>query len=116
VPDRSKRGDQRPATTPQEFPETTPPTYPGTEYSFVLQGVFELKASLAKLEQAVAHLQNSLGEHKQDLKTLNRTVWVATGVVLTISAIGSVVLVIFGRQLWDVLSQIGELLRHAPKP
>lgn len=40
-------------TTPKRFAETTPPVYPSLDYSFVLQGVFDIQKSIGKLEQAV---------------------------------------------------------------
>jgi hypothetical protein len=43
--------------TPKRFAETTPPTYPGSDYNFMLQGVFEIQKSMGRLEHAVETLQ-----------------------------------------------------------
>jgi len=76
----------------------------------------DLTASIAQLERTVAHLQRNIAERRQDVKVLRGIVVIVTGVFLTMSTIASVLLAIFDRQLWDVLSQMEELLRHAPKP
>src|SRR5262245_61762179 len=101
--------------TPEKY-AVPPPRSLQVDDQWTIDHLIELEKSVASLTQTVAHLQSALGEQKQELKILSRTIWIATGVFLTVSAIGSAALVIFGRQLWDVLSQMEELLRHAPKP
>lgn len=104
------------ATTPTHFPDTTPPSYPGTDFSFTLQAVYDLKGTVSRLEQAIANLQASIADQRIDIKSLQRTIHIATGFFLALSVLGSALLAIYGRQLWDTLADISELIRHAPRP
>lgn len=91
-----EREDQQ-GSKPKAFPETTPPSYPSTDHSFTVQGVFEIKASVAALDERVKHLKESMDEARNDLKSVQRTLWVASGVVLAVSTIGG----FFLNKIWD---------------
>jgi hypothetical protein len=102
--------DERPAAPPTDFPETTPQTYPSMGYDFVLQGVFDLKGSVSKLEKAVELLESSVSEQKKEIQSVKRTLQLATGAFVVLSALAT----FFGNRLWDTLMDVTELLRHPP--
>lgn len=89
------------AVTPPSLPETTPGPYPGSDYSFTLQGVFELKGSVSKLEGTVEHLTAAVEEQKTTLNGVQRLLWIATGAVIVASAITG----FFLSKAWDMLDQ-----------
>jgi hypothetical protein len=73
---------------PQHYPETTPQTYPGSDYSFTLQAVMEMQKAVGSLTEAVAALKQQaiqqdtkLGEVAKDVHTVKITARVI-GVVL----------------------------------
>jgi hypothetical protein len=76
-----------PPTTPQRFPETTPTTYPGSEYSFVLQGVFDIQKSIGKLEQAVQTLTEQQKGQGEKLDKLSHKFTAAIAIVLFLGAL-----------------------------
>jgi hypothetical protein len=111
VPDAENPKPPEPAsTTPQQFPETTPPSYPGTDYSFTLQAVYDLKGAMSRLEHTVQQLDRSLSELKTDVRGVQRTLWLATGGVAIIVA----VLGFFGNRFWDTMMQMRDYISRHP--
>jgi hypothetical protein len=86
MPTRGQR-EAGPPTTPQRFPETTPPTYPGSDYSFILQGVFEIQKSMGKMEQAVQTLSDQQKEQGKKLDALSHKIYAAIAVMLFIGGV-----------------------------
>ena len=103
------QSDQTP-TTPTRFPETTPPNYPLMDFSFTVQGIFELKGSVSKLEQSVLHLKESVDDQKKDIRAVQRTLWIATGAFLVISAAAG----FLGNKVWDTMMRVTDFLNHPP--
>jgi hypothetical protein len=59
---------------PKNLAETTPPTYPGSEYSFVLQGVFEIQKGMGRLEHAVETLKEMQKEQGSKIAAGSRDI------------------------------------------
>jgi hypothetical protein len=74
-------------TTPKRFAETTPPVYPSLDYSFVLQGVFDIQKNIGKLEQAVQNLTDQQKEHSKKLDALSHKIYAAIAVILFVGAV-----------------------------
>lgn len=84
------RGPQRESgvpTIPQQFPATTPTVYPGSDYSFILQGVFDIQKSIGKLEQAVQTITDQQREQGKKLDALSHKVYAAISVIVFIGAV-----------------------------
>lgn len=109
---RPAREDIGVSSTPKSFPETTPPNYPSQDHSFTVQGIFDLKGTVSGLEQQVIGLKSDVAELKTDLRSVQRTLYMATGGAVVIAAIGGFLL----SQVWDTLMELAELVRHLPKP
>ena len=81
MPTRNPPRESGPPTTPQRFPETTPISYPGSEYSFMLQGVFDIQKSIGKLEQAVQTLTEQQKGYGEKLDKLSHRFTAAVAVI-----------------------------------
>lgn len=99
-----------PTSVPRQFPETTPPAYPSNDFSWPVQGIYELKGSVSKLEAIVQELKECVGRQRDELKTIHRTLNIATGAVIAVGAILS----FFLAKAWDTLTKLAELVRHLP--
>jgi hypothetical protein len=75
-------GDQ-----PPRFPETTPQTYPGSEFSFTLQTVIEIQKSVGQLQEAVGTLKVQSQRHDEKLDKINLRIYGATAVLIVLGAI-----------------------------
>ena len=78
-------------TTPaaHELPQITPPTYAGSDYSFVLQSVFEIQRALGAVEKAVSTLTDELKDQRKILNWISRVIWfTAGGIVLAGGLVG----------------------------
>jgi uncharacterized membrane protein len=84
---RQTSRENDPEVTPKRFAETTPPVYPGNEYSFVLQGVFEIQKGMGRLEQAVETLKDEQKEQRKKLDALSHKVTAAIAVIVFIGAV-----------------------------
>jgi hypothetical protein len=82
-----RKKDQEPEVTPQRFAETTPKQYSGGDYSFVLQGVFKLQDSVARLEQAVKTLSDEQRELRTKVDSISHKVYAAVIVLILIGGI-----------------------------
>lgn len=68
-------------TKPGPLPETTPPVFPGPNYDFILQCVFEMQKTVGQLTQAVNTLLEAAVVSQNDLSILlskaPRNCWLA---------------------------------------
>jgi hypothetical protein len=88
MPTRSNpQRESGPPTTPQRYPETTPISYPGSDYSFLLQGIFDIQKSIGKLEQAVQTLTDQQKEQGKKLDGLSHKIYAAVVVLVLIGGI-----------------------------
>jgi hypothetical protein len=78
---RPTQRESGPPTVPQQFPATTPTVYPGSDYSFILQGVFDIQKSIGKLEQAVQILMDQQKAHGEKLDKLSHRFTAAVAVI-----------------------------------
>jgi hypothetical protein len=84
----AKEKDSARETTPQRFAETTPPpVYRGSDYDFVLQGVFDIQKSIGKLEQAVQNLTDQQKEQGKKLDALSHKIYAAIAIILFVGAV-----------------------------
>lgn len=92
--------------TPKRFAETTPPAYPGSDYSFILQGVFDIQKSMGRLEHAVETLkemQKTQGEKLDGVAADVHTGKVALRVIgVLVVGVGGFLAWLLSRA-WDVI-------------
>jgi len=93
---------------PPKLPETNPPSFPGSDYSFTLQAVFEMQGTLGKLTQAVENLTEKTKGHSEKLDHVSKVIY-ATGAVLTVLGIIGGWLI---GKVWELL--IPYLQAHKP--
>jgi hypothetical protein len=105
---QSEGGDQPP--TPKQFPDTTPPPYPSADHSWTVQGIYDLKGSVSKLEQAFQDLKESIGKQEKILSGIQKAIWAAGGALVIISLLAG----IFGKSIWDTMMEVQEFIRHHP--
>ncbi|PYX63012.1 MAG: hypothetical protein DMG78_32420 [Acidobacteria bacterium] len=91
--DKERSGKE---TAPPKLPETNPPSFPGSDYSFTLQAVFEMQGTLGKLTQAVENL------------TVSKVIYAAGAVLTVLGIIGGWLI----GKIWELL--IPYLQAHKP--
>jgi hypothetical protein len=96
---KQDRRDSESATNPKAFAETAPTAYPGTDYSFTLQAVFEMQKTVGQLTQAIETLTHESRENTKKLSTVSHVIY-AVGAVITV--VGTILgLVLHGA--WDII-------------
>ena len=100
---------------PSQFPTTTPPTYPSSDYSFTLQTVMEMQKTLGQLTQAVTTLTDESRKRGETLDKISHKVYAAQ-VVITIAAVvlggvGSALLYLL-IEIWKTISPLLHLNPH----
>jgi hypothetical protein len=73
-------------TTPEQFAETLPPEV-AQGHSFSVQAIFELQRAFGRVEKAIEGLEAKVEAQGKTLRTIERLVWIATGVFLAGGAI-----------------------------
>ena len=92
--------------TPKELPETTPPQYPGADYSFFLQATFEIQKAIGGLTQAVSGLQTEVNEQRKTLRWIRWIIaFTAGGIVVG----GAIISFIIERGYDKLISAIKDL-------
>jgi hypothetical protein len=79
-------------TTPSKFGETTPQTYPGTDYSFTLQAVMEMQKAIGKLTQAVETLTEKTNKHEEKIDKISHRVYAAAAIVSVFAVVAGFIL------------------------
>ena len=97
--DKDKEGREGP---PQEFGATTPQTFPGQNYDFTLQAVYEMKGTLGELKKGIETLTEQVKENDKKLDRIALVVYAASAVVAILGTIGGFVL----RGAWDIIAPI----------
>jgi hypothetical protein len=72
-------------SSPGSLPESTPPRYPMTDYSFTLQVVMELQKSVGALTEAVNTLKVQGEKHATKLDSISHRIY-AFGAIIAIVA------------------------------
>jgi hypothetical protein len=88
-------------TTPK-LGETNPQNYPGSDFSFTLQAVFEMKGTLHELKKSIETLTEQSKESRDKLSKLSHTIYAVSAVVTVLGIIGGFVI----KALWDLISPI----------
>jgi hypothetical protein len=69
---------QRPAsTTPEDYPSVSSSTYPSGDYTYTLEVVMGMQATLGKLTEAVNALKEQSKDHGKELKEIGKDVHAA---------------------------------------
>lgn len=77
---------------PPRFAETTPPRYPGSDYSFTLQAVLELQKAVGQLQEAVGTLKEQGKQHSEKLEKISLRIYAASAVLIVLGGIISFLL------------------------
>jgi hypothetical protein len=89
-------------TTPPRLPDVQPQVYPGQNYDFTLQAVFEMKGTLGELKTAIEHLTEQSRESGKKLNHISHVVYAVGAVVTVLGAIAGVIL----REAWVLIEPI----------
>ncbi len=100
-----REGGQSP---PQRPAEGAPSSYPGSDYSFTLQAVFEMKGTLGELTQAIRSLTEQVKDNDTKLDKISHRVYAAAAVVTVLTAISAFVL----SRIWEFVVAGGKLPAH----
>ena len=92
-------------TTPQRLPDTTPQVYPGQNYDFTLQAVFEMQKTMGQLTQAIQTLTEEAKESKKTLSRISHIIYGATAVLVVLGTITGWVL----SKAWDLIEPLIKL-------
>jgi hypothetical protein len=93
------RGQEGP---PQKFGETNPQGFPGQNYDFTLQAVYEMKGTLGELKNGIATLTEQVKENDKKLDHIALVVYAAGIVVAILGTIGGFII----RGAWDIIAPI----------
>lgn len=94
--ERSREG------TPSRLPDTTPPVFPGSQYDFILQAVFDMRGAVGELTQSIRTLTDQVKENDKKLDHISHVVYAVGTVVTVLGAIGGVIL----REVWVLILPI----------
>jgi hypothetical protein len=97
-----KEEKERKETTPPKMAEVTPSVYPGSDYSFTLQAVYEMKGTLGELKHAIETLTVQSREDSKKLNHISHVVYAVGAVVTVLGAIAGVIL----REAWVLIEPI----------
>jgi hypothetical protein len=75
--------DRSKGTGPARYPEVQPPAYPGSEYNFTVQIVFEMQGKLGELSQAIKNLTEVSKEHDKKLDRATNVIY-AAGLIIPV--------------------------------
>lgn len=89
------------AGPPQKFGETNP-QFPGQNYDFTLQAVYEMKGTLGELKNAIASLTEQVKDNDKKLDRVALVIYAAGAVLAVFGAIGGFVL----RGAWEIIAPI----------
>lgn len=74
-------------STPPRLPDTTPQVYPGQNYDFILQSVFEMQKTLGQVTQAVNTLTEQQKTFASKLEKISHQVYAAIAILVLVGAI-----------------------------
>ena len=86
---------------PESFGETTP-QFPGQNYDFTLQAVYDMKGTVHELKNGIATLTEQVRDNDKKLDRIARVIYGAGAVLAVLGAIGGIVL----RGAWDIIEPI----------
>jgi hypothetical protein len=98
--DRERSGGKD--VNPTKLPETTPPSFPGSDYSFTLQAVFEMKGTLGELKKGIETLTEQTRANSGKINHMSHVIYAVGAVVTVVGAIAGFVI----KALWDLISPI----------
>ena len=93
------------SATPSKFPDIPPPpqAFPSGDYSYILEIVMGMQASVGKLMEAVEALKDQSKEHGSELRQIGKDVHAAKVVA---SVVGALILLAAGFLGWIVNTYI----------
>ena len=74
-------------TSPGKLPDTTPQVFPGPNYDFILQIVFEMQKTVGQLTQAVNTLTDQQKSLSEKLDKISHKIYPAIVVLLLVGTI-----------------------------
>lgn len=89
-------------TTPPRLPDVQPQVYPGQNYDFTLQAVFEMKGTMGELKHAIETLTTQSREDSKKLNHISHVVYAVGAVVTVLGTIGGIIL----REVWVLIEPI----------
>jgi hypothetical protein len=101
---RDERDLRNKESTPPRLAETTPQVYPGQNYDFTLQAVFEMQKTMGQFTQAIQTLTEEAKDSKKTLSRLSHIIYAAAAVLAVLVTVGG----------W-ILSRVWELIEPALK-
>jgi hypothetical protein len=103
--------EQRKESTPSSFAETPPRPYPGTDYNWTIQALFDIQNTLGRLEQSVSTLSGRFEKQETKLDSVSHKVYAASvigGILLALSGVA----VVFLSKIWDVIVPLLQIKPH----
>lgn len=79
-------------TVPERLPDTTPQVFPGQNYDFTLQAVFEMQKTVGGLTEAIKTLSEQSRENTREITKISRVIYAAAAVVTVLTGIGAFLL------------------------
>jgi hypothetical protein len=100
---RTPKEPPGPGTTPERYPVTIPPPqqYTSGDYTYTVELVMGMQATLGKLTEAVDALKDKSKGHTDKLEQIGRDVHTAKVIVAGVGAIFLVVLAAAAKALFD---------------
>ena len=100
---------------PSQFPSTTPPVYPSSDYSFTLQAIMEMQKTLGQLTQSVTTLTEESKKRGDILDKISQKVYAAQVVigiaVVVLGGVGSALIYLL-IEIWKTISPLLQLKPH----
>ena len=110
---KSPRTDASRDTTPQHFPDVTPPTYSqAVGAGYMVESMMQMQQSLGELKATVSHLREASDKQSSKLDRISHIVFSAGVVLAIILAIGG----FFLNKIWDGVFSIMMQVPPPPTP
>jgi hypothetical protein len=86
-------------TSPEDYPVSSPHSFPSGDYSYTLEAVMGMQATLGKLTEAIDTLKGSIKAQGEKLDSVARDVhtakvvmWVVIGIISFLGTVGGIAL------------------------
>ena len=110
------RSDSSTETTPKKFPEVTPDFYAqavGT--GWLVESMMQIQRSIGQLTATVDTLKESVKEQDTQIRSVRKTIHIATGVIIGGGALVTIILSFIAWVLDSGFDSINTLLTNFPQ-